>query len=125
MWAGEEARRLFAGAAEEIAPLTAEVCDSFLAGLYFLLTVHELFTADPTPVVELAAHVTDIQPEEGICKLKDDASLRNLARARAALGVNPYLAAAVIRETRRTLSAGHPGLFADIEPAFLGRPAGS
>lgn len=114
LWAGE-ARQLFADTGE-IAPLTAEVCDSFLAGLYFLLTVHELFTAKstPAPVIELAAQLTD----KGICELKDDSTLRNLARARADLGVNPYLAAAIISETRKS----HPALFADIEPAFLGQP---
>jgi hypothetical protein len=122
LWAGGS-RRLFAGGAEEISPLAAEVCDSFLAGLYFLLTVHELFTAESMPVIQLAAQVT----EEGICKLNDNASLRSLARARAALGVNPYLAAAIIHETRSTLAGrtGDPVLFADIEPAFLNRPGNS
>jgi len=114
LWAGA-ARQQFAGTAEQVDPLTTEVCDSFLAGLYFLLTVYELFTAEsvPAPVVQLAARMT----EKG-CELNDNASLRNLARARAALGVNPYLAATIISETR----AAHPALFAEIEPAFLGQP---
>jgi hypothetical protein len=98
LWAGEK-RKQFADAkaganddAEgEISPRAAEICDSFLAGLYFLLTVRHLF---------------------GTRTLHDEAALRDLAWARAALDLNPYLAAAIITDIRK-------GRKALIEPAFL------
>jgi hypothetical protein len=87
LWAGT-ARQRFVGPDEPVAALTAEICDSFLAGLYFLLTLYQLFTAEPDTVTRLADHP----------------ALRDLARARTTLGVNPYLASTMIRDTRKTLS---------------------
>ena len=116
LWA-EEGQRRFADSRGEISPRTAEICDSFLAGLYFLLTVQQLLAVEPKLVAELAA------PEagNGACTLTGDGALQGLARARAALGVNPYLGAGIIRDTRNALSRrpGRTGLFADIESAFL------
>lgn len=121
LWAGERRRR-FAGSNEGVAAVTAELCDSFLAGLFFLQTVHQLFTAKPDsvtkldPVTKLATCRTD-----GTFKFNDDALLRCLARARTTLGVNPYLSAKMIQEARKVLSrrADHPVPFDDIEPDFL------
>jgi hypothetical protein len=107
LWAGQK-RQQFADAQGdakgEISPRTAEICDSFLAGLHFLLTVQQLFTAEP----ELATSET----KNGTCTLNDDGTLRGLAWARTALDINPYLAAAIIGET-------YEGGKALIEPAFL------
>jgi hypothetical protein len=58
---------------------SAEICDNFLAGLYFLLAVHRLFTAGKD------------------CALPDDEALSGLARARRALSENPYLAEEILR----------------------------
>jgi hypothetical protein len=58
---------------------SAEICDNFLAGLYFLLAVHRLFTAGKD------------------CALPDDEALGGLARARRALSENPYLAEEILR----------------------------
>ncbi len=114
LWAGK-GRQRFADLHGEIVPLAAEICDSFLAGLYFLLTVHQLFTADPDLVTKLAAW----PPKEHECKLKDDSTLKGLAHARTTLGMNTYLGAEIIRETREAFSGSNPGLFADTEPDFL------
>ena len=116
LWAGNQ-REKFGSSRTEIDPLTAEVCDSFLAGLYFLLTVHQLFTAEPDIVTWLAS------PEntDGARGLVGDGVLHGLARARTTLGVNPYLAAEMVHDARKTLAhgPGNPGLFADVKPAFL------
>ena len=97
LWAGEK-RQQFADAKGdakgEISSRTAEICDSFLAGLYFLLTVQQLF---------------------GTSTLDDEGALRDLAWARAAVDLSPYLAADIISDTRK-------GGKALIEPAFL-RPS--
>ena len=122
LWAGTGWER-FARPQEPVAPLTAEICDSFLAGLYFLLTVYQLFTAESNMVMRFAAR----QAADGTCNLEGHPVLRDLARARANLGVNPYLASTLIRRTRRTLSrhTDHPGLYTDIKPHFLSLiPAG-
>ena len=77
LWVGAK-RQQFADAKGEISPRTAEICDNFLAGLYFLLTVQQLF---------------------GTSTLDDEGALRDLAWARAALDLNPYLAADIISDT--------------------------
>jgi hypothetical protein len=112
MWSGR-ARQRFSGPQ---GALTAEICDSFLAGLYFLLTVYQLFTTEPHTVAQLTlpASTADAGPA-------GNSALPDLARARTTLSVNPYLAAALIRDTGRELAnrTQRPDLFADIEPHFL------
>ncbi len=107
LWAGEK-RRQFAdteGSSKgEISPRTAEICDTFLAGLYFLLTVQQLFTIRREPAVPA---------KDSNCSPLADGTLQGLAHARVALDVNPYLAAAIISETCKDGNA-------PIEPAFLG-----
>ena len=61
---------------------SAEICDNFMAGLYFLLAVHRLFTEGKEPA---------------ICTLTDLKVLDGLARARRALSENPYLAREILR----------------------------
>ena len=118
LWAGK-ARQHFTDADGRIAALTAEICDSVLAGLYFLQTVHELFTTEPDLVTKLAACRVD-----RTFKMNDDTSLRGLASARTTLGVNPYLAAEIIQDTRKALSCrtDDPVSLTDIEPDFLNPP---
>ena len=119
LWAGK-ARERFAGPDKAVAPLTAEICDSFLAGLYLLLTVYQIFTAEPARGIRLAI----CPAEDGTSKFEDHPVLRDLARARTTLGVNPYLASAIICDARETLSrdTGHPGFAAGIAPHFLNHP---
>lgn len=106
---------------------TAEVCDSFLAGLYFLLTARQLFTAGAGLVTRLACEDRDghRHHEQGNDDWLNDRApvLRYLAGARIALGVSPYLATSLIHEARG--NPGHPGpRFApDIEPRFLNQGA--
>lgn len=118
LWA-EKARQHFTDAHGRIAALTAEICDSLLAGLYFLQTVHELFTTEPDLVTKLAACRVG-----RTFKFNDDTSLRGLASARTTLGVNPYLAAEIIQDTRKALSCrtDHPVSLTDIDPDFLNPP---
>jgi hypothetical protein len=104
LWAGKE-RQQFADAKGAISPRTAEICDSLLASLYFLLAVQQHFTAEPKPAAPEA--------KDGTCALDDDGTLRGLAGARTALDINPYMAAAIIGDTCR-------GPKALIKPAFLG-----
>jgi hypothetical protein len=118
LWAGK-ARQRFDDTYKGVAVLTAEICDSFLAGLYFLLTVYQLFTTEPDLVTELAASATG-----GTFRFNDDPVLRGLARARTTLGVSPYLAAKIIQDTRNALASrtDHPCPLADVEPDFLNPP---
>lgn len=119
LWAGPSWQR-FAGPGQgvaDVAAYAAQVCDTFLGGLFFLLTVHQLFTATPERVSGLAWK-TDL----GIPRTHDDISpwldnenavLRDLARARIALSVSPYLASALVCEARKGLC------MPAIEPCFL------
>jgi hypothetical protein len=118
LWAGKERQR-FRDAYKDAAVSTAEICDSFLAGLYFLMTIEQLFTTEPNLVTKLAACRTD-----GTFRLNDDAVLRDLARARTTLAVSPYLAAKIIQDARHTLSnrIDHSCPLADVEPDFLNPP---
>jgi hypothetical protein len=104
LWAGEK-RRQFTDAKGEISPRTAEICDSLLASLYFLLTVQQLFMAEPKRAT--------LEAEDGACTLDDDDTLRGLAGARTALDINPYMAAAIVSDTCK-------GWTALVKPAFLG-----
>jgi hypothetical protein len=115
LWAGTERQR-FANSRGDISPRTVEICDSFMAGLYFLLTVRQFFTAEPGQVAKLA----EAEARNGT-SVPDEGPLRDLARARAALDVNPYLSARIISGVRTELSRRHgwTGLSASIEPVFL------
>lgn len=107
----DEVSQLWTGTSPPLSPglgqadalLTAEVCDSFLAGLYYLLTVRHIFAAEK-------GWLNDNPP-----------ILRDLASARAALGVNPYLATALIHQARQNLPGhkGDPGFAAAIQLRFL------
>jgi hypothetical protein len=121
LWAGSGRRRFAGPRGGEVAPFTAEVCDSLLAGLYFLLTVRQLFTQSPEVVQGLAWLGGDACRTRGERRQwLDDANpvLRDLARARIALGTSPYLAAELISAARGQLS-GHPGFGVLAEPGFL------
>jgi hypothetical protein len=91
------------------AALAADVHDSFTAGLYFLLTVYDLFAAGAKVVNKVAGRpgqARESGDSGGIAGWLNDCEsvLRDLADARAALGVSPYVAAAYIDEARRKLS---------------------
>lgn len=141
----DEVTQLWTGTSPPISPglgqadavITAEVCDSFLAGLYYLLTVRQIFAAADTIdnlVKPPATHTPDCSsPESGRSRqtgqshpekgwLNDKPPiLCDLASARAALGVNPYLATALIHQARQNLPGrkGDPGFAAAIQLRFL------
>jgi hypothetical protein len=135
LWEGASWQR-FAGPDGKVAPYTAQVCDSFLAGLYFLMTVRQLALAAPELLTTFACRPSTGSPHPGDGGeskedwLNDEAPmLRDLARARIALGINPYLADSLIRDARKTPCAdsADPHFAPDIEPRFLdpGPHAGS
>jgi len=115
LWAGRRRQR-FADSGGDISPRTVEICDSFLASLYFLLTVRQLFTAEARQIAMLAA----AEARNGT-STPGEGPLRGLARARAALDVNPYLSARIISGVRQELSSHHgwTKIFAAIDPVFL------
>ena len=117
LWAGT-ARQKFVGPDQMVDPGTAEICDSFLAALYFLLTVHQIFAAESSTVTKIAANcIYKVRRPTG-----GDQTLNDLARVHTALSVNPYLAWASISRIRDGITrwARHPDAMADIEPDFLG-----
>ena len=118
LWAGSKRER-FTDSHGDMSPRAVEICDSFLASLYLLLTVRQLFTAAPGHVARLAA----AEARNGT-STQGEGLLRSLARARAALDVNPYLSARIISGVRQELSSHHDWarLFTDIEPVFLALP---
>jgi hypothetical protein len=85
--------------------VTAEVCNSFTAGLFFLLTVLELFICDGGGAINKL-----IAPDEGGTTasrqggsswLNDNVGvLRDLVRARTALSVSPQVAANHVTKAR-------------------------
>lgn len=109
-------------------PATA-LCDGLIAGLYFLLTVSELFTEDPELVNALitprSARSSGPGGDEDWLEAAPPV-LSDLASARAALGMNPYLAADHVRTARRALAAysTSKALTADIRLPFLRRDIG-
>jgi hypothetical protein len=123
------ARQRLANERGEADPYTAEVCDSFLAGLFFLLTVRQLFTADPELVVNPLACKDAALPgdwsKQRNVRAKDwlndnSVVLLNLARARIALGVSPYLAATLIADARHCLcTPDDPDFMTGIALNFL------
>jgi hypothetical protein len=59
--------------------------------------------------------------QDGVPWLDDEATLRDLARARIALSTSPYLAATFVTRTRERLADLLPEDFKqDIAPSFLG-----
>ena len=122
LWAGGKRQRFADPEKRKVAAVTAGVCDSLLAGLYFLLTVLDLFTGPPDLVDGLAWSGGETCHERGRTQpwLKENPVLRDLARAHIALGTSPYLAAGLIGAAREQLSM-HPGFTAGIRPCFLGQ----
>jgi hypothetical protein len=107
--------------------IRAMVCDSLLAGLYFLPTVRQACTAEPGLMSRLAwprvsPHRLFRPAQDGVPWLDDDeATLRELARARIALSTSPYLAATFVTRARERLADLLPEDFKqDIAPRFLG-----
>jgi hypothetical protein len=95
-----------------------DLCDTLLAGLYFLLTVSELFTADPELINTLVRpHASN--DHHWLCD--SPPVLTDLASARAALIMNPYLAASHVHAARRGLLAHtqDKALTAEITVPFL------
>jgi hypothetical protein len=106
LWFAKARQRFTVPKTDEVAPYTAEVCDSLLAGLYFLLTVRQLCTAAAGKVTKLAWAGTQVQrPASDIAPWLADhtGALRDLARARIALGTSPYVAAALVHDARARL----------------------
>jgi hypothetical protein len=89
---------------------SAEICDNFLAGLFFLLTIRRLFTGGEDLLTKLG-----ICNPDGICTLTGHDVLHGLARARLALSQDPYLATAILRDA---LAEHDP--VADIDLRFFG-----
>jgi hypothetical protein len=96
-----EMTRLWNGLAPETTPVTREIVHSFIAGLYFLLTVRVLFERDRDTVDELlmpdAGHPRTYSAAYGASE-PDPPALRELVHARAALSVSPDLAVALVNE---------------------------
>lgn len=108
-------RALFQDETRDIASAT-KICDGLAAASYFFLSVDELFRSRLDQVIaELKSYdaASDRQPDLA-------ASLHLLARARAAIGVNPALAVSRVRKARK--SYGLP----DVTPVLLSEhPANS
>jgi hypothetical protein len=109
MWSGARGPR--SPARQQADRVATEICDSFLAGLYFLLTVRYLFT--------LLAHADD-NPTLAQVLNDSQAIFCDLAEARADMAVSPYLAASLTRKALAALSkpTQDPALAA-INPCFL------
>jgi hypothetical protein len=91
----------------ETAPVTREIVRSFIAGLYFLLTVRVLFERGREAVAGLLPPDTrgpwrHSAPYGG--RVPDPAALRELVNVRGALNVSPQFAAALLREVWRNLN---------------------
>ena len=94
--------------ATEFSPETAvtgEIMHSYIASLYFLLTVRDLFE-------NRASHVSRLFNPDDWRKNPDPPGLRDLVDARAALSVSPRLAVGLVNEARAHL----PGCF-EAHPA--------
>jgi hypothetical protein len=107
---------------QEGASPAADLCDALISGLYLLLTVQEIFAADP----QLIRKLTTGHPEEGDRLHGTSSALGHLASARLALGGNPYLAADHVRAARRSLAGptDNMALTTQITLPFLRRDAG-
>jgi hypothetical protein len=114
-WAGAKPQK-------RTSPAT-DLCDALISGLYFLLTVQEIFTADPKLIHKL---ITPHSAGDGNQANVTAPALSHLANARLALGANPYLAADHVRAARRVLTdhADNTALSAQITLPFLRRDVG-
>jgi hypothetical protein len=127
-WTGKALRRPHKGQQHsgkqdqdpDFTALSAEIHDCFVAGLYFLLTVYDLFATGAAVVSKLAVLPVTAQEtaeetaEESGTRTgteseswlnEDPPVLLDLADARAALGVSPYVASIHIDEARLELAA--------------------
>jgi hypothetical protein len=95
-----EARRLWATEFSAETAVTGEIIHSYIASLYFLLTVRDLFEKG-------ASHVSQLFNPDNWRENPDPAGLRDLVDARAALSVSPRLAVGLVNEARAHL----PGCF--------------
>ena len=95
-----EARRLWATGFSPETAVTGEIMHSYIASLYFLLTVRDLFE-------KRAGHVSELFNPDNWRKNPDPPGLRDLVDARAALSVSPRLAVGLVNEARAHL----PGCF--------------
>jgi hypothetical protein len=100
-----EARRLWAIEFSAETAVTGEIVHSYLASVYFLITVRELFENRANQVNLL------FNPEKWENK-PDPPGLRDLVDARAALSVSPRLAVSLVNEARAHL----PGCFGPPPP---------
>jgi hypothetical protein len=101
-----KARQLWTDFPPGTAPVTGEIVHSFIAGLYFLLTVRVLFERGPATVADLLPpDTTDplghSAPYGG--STPDPDALRELVNARGALNVSPQFAAALVDQVWRNL----------------------
>lgn len=91
--------QLWNGSSPDIAPVTCEIVHSFIAGLYFLLTVRVLFEQKRGTVDELLVpadgHPQTYSVAYGESE-PDPPVLRELVHARGALGVSPHLAVSLV-----------------------------
>ena len=109
-----------------------ELCDSLIADLYFLHTVSELFTGDPSVVTGLLDFGDSPAPPPasgdvgGQFPAPSSHVLQALASARAELSVNPYLAANHVGVARCALvgATSDTALTDVIELPFLRSDAG-
>jgi hypothetical protein len=90
----------------EATDFAADVCDNFLAGVYFLLTVHELFK-EGRFVGEIAAATqpADLTSWGAYGQTAGFDVPAGLAGASIALGINPRMAVDLVTEARRALGA--------------------
>jgi hypothetical protein len=105
-----EARRLWATEFSAETAVTGEIVHSYIASLYFLLTVRDLFE-------KRTSHVSQLFNPGNWRKNPDPPGLRDLVDARAALSVSPRLAVGLVNEARAHL----PGCFEQhpAEPALV------
>jgi hypothetical protein len=103
-----EATRLWNHSSPKITPVTREIVQSFIAGLYFLLTVRILFERETGTVDELlmpeAGHPRAYSAAYGESE-PDPPALRELVHARGALSVSPHLAVALVNQALLNLES--------------------
>jgi hypothetical protein len=101
-----KARKLWTDLPPETAPVTGEIVHSFIAGLYFLLTVRVLFGRGPAMVADLLPPDTRVplrHPAPYGTSRPDPDALRELVNARSALNVSPRFSVALVDEVWRNL----------------------
>jgi hypothetical protein len=105
----EEATRRWTHFPRETAPVTREIVHSFIAGLYFLLTVRVLFERGRDEVAELLLPDPKRPWRYPAAYVPDPAALRELVNARGALNVSPQFALALVKEAWLELRSDHDG----------------